>query len=206
MPEQDETADKPVRVLEEKPPMKTGVVKAIRIMGTLLAGTLVAAGVIITFRASGPRTVVKAQRQVREGHNSIAWRLSPSFPLGIRITASDPSYSTTWTDRTDWRSDKPCDTIACTIGDDGSSFFWKFEQRRGNTAGSSASGTRKYPIKSLTFSNVRERGRVIPGTILGTFRLESDDGHVVTGEISVIEVTEELLYPPLRQMRSSDRS
>ena len=73
-------------------------------------------------------------------------------------------------------------------------------------SGGSSSDTQKYTIKSLSFSHVRERGRVVPGTILGAFRLESDDGHVVTGEISVFEVTEELLYPPLRQMRGTNPS
>jgi hypothetical protein len=186
--------------------VRTSLVNALKIMGTLLAGSLVAASVVIAFRASSPRTIVRAQHQQRNGHCSMAWRLSPSFPLGIQIVASDPHYSTSWRDRTTWESGKPCDTIVCTLGDDEGSFFWRFEQRMGNTAGGSSSGTRKYTIKSLTFSNVRARGRVVPGSILGTFRLESEDGHVVTGEISVIEVTEELLYPPLRQMSSAHPS
>jgi hypothetical protein len=186
--------------------MKTGVVKALRITGTLLVGVLFAAGVIITFRASSPRTVVRAQLQVRNGHYSMAWRLSPSFPLSIQTIASDPDYSTTWKDRTSWDGGKPCDTAVFTMGDNEGSCFWRFETTMGNTGRSSATGTSKYTIKSLRFSNVRERGRVVPRTILGAFRLESDDGHVVTGEVSVIEVTEESLYPSLRQMRSTNPS
>jgi hypothetical protein len=186
--------------------VKTGFVSAFKIIGTLLAGSLVAAGVIVAFRASSPRTIVRAQHQKRNGHCSMAWRISPSFPLGIRITASDPDYATRWLDRTDWRNDKPCDTIVFTMGDDEGSCFWRIETTMGNTGRGSATSTSKYTIRSLNFSNVRERGRIVPGSILGTFRLEGEDGDVVTGEISVIEVTEELLYPPLRQMHSANPS
>jgi hypothetical protein len=186
--------------------MRTSAASALKIVGTLLVGVLVAAGVLLAFRASSPRTVVRAQHQEQDGHCAIAWRLSPSFPLGIRIIASDPDYSITWKDRTTWDSSKPCDTIVCTVGDNEGSLFWHVEQTMGNAAGGSSSGTWKYPIKSLSFSNVRERGQVVPGSILGTFRLEGEDGHVVTGEISVIEVTEELLYPPLCQMRTTNPS
>jgi hypothetical protein len=133
----------------------------------------------------------------------MAWRLSPSFPLGIRIAASDPSYSLTWTERKTWESSKPCDTIVLTVGNDQTSFFCRCEATMRDGRSSSSTRTTKCTLKSLTFSNVRERGRVVPGSMLGTFRLEGEDGHVVTGEISIIEVTEELLYPTLRQTRGT---
>jgi hypothetical protein len=128
--------------------------------------------------------IAKAGLQTRNGHHSMKWALSANRLLGIRIAGTDPAYSATWADRNMWQQGGHWDEVAFTVGD-----------ARTTSKMMSWSGTAGDRIKAVAFRSVRYHGYVPPGTVLGIVIIETEDGRLLEGKVSLVEVTEELLYP-----------
>jgi len=175
----------------------------IRLAIILTVGTLVgalAAAILLLFHDTWRpgATVISVGKQVRNGRESVTWTLTAHRPVGVQVTASDPAYSYTWADENMWRRGKHWDRITVTAGDKEGSFVWEYKaerMRRATIGGSHGVGSE---AKSLVFTDIRSRGHAPPGTMLCRFTLVMQDGQRIEGKMSLIEVTEELLYSAKR--------
>ena len=170
------------------PAVRTRV--AIVLTAGVLLGILAAAILLLLNGYRHPGPVVRGLTLgTNNGHEYASWTLSARRPVELRITASDPTYCSTWPEE-GVRKGKHWDQISVTVGARDGSFFWEFRtQTSAQQASLGGSGGER--VKSLLFANLQRRGYAPPGTVLGTFMLEKENGKRIDGKISLIEVTQQ---------------
>ena len=171
---------------------------AIILIASTLLGTLIVAVLLLlhgTWRTGAVITNTTVQTQ--SGRQSVTWMLTAHRLVGIQVTASDPAYSRVWADESMWRQGKRWDRITVTVGDKNGSFVLEYNARAGmrGTSGGSGVGSE---TRTLDFRGLQPRGYVPSETVLGRFTLETQQGQIVEGTVTLVEVTEELLHPSKR--------
>lgn len=167
----------------------------------------------LTGCAKPPCTLTSIAQSTVNGDTMMTWTINPTVPVAVKVTCTDPHYDTQWSKQpSPWssgsysllwgkrrkiESPRCWDVIAFSVGTE-SNGEYRFRvqaeardrSRTGGISGGGSSGCSRDKPQKPAFYSLRKKGPIPLGTALGRFVLQSEKGHSVTGEVTVVSVSD----------------